>query len=217
VRVDRRAFVLDEQLCFALHAASRAMTGCFRPLLDELGITYTQYAVLLVLWEHESVTLGFLCTQVQLDTGTLSPLLKRLEAQGLVTRRRRAEDERTVQLTITEAGRALRDRAAAAAARVEDTAALPEHELVAMRDALRALAARLRGSPALPAVESALPAVESALPAVESALPAVESALPAALPAAESAIHATSPPRPVTVDALPDLAPDPAEPDRATA
>ena len=120
------------------------MTGCFRPLLDELGITYTQYAVLLVLWEHESVTLGFLCTQVQLDTGTLSPLLKRLEAQGLVTRRRRAEDERTVQLTITDAGRALRDRAAEAAARVEETTGLPADELVALRDGLRALTARLR-------------------------------------------------------------------------
>ncbi len=160
VRVDRRAFVLDEQLCFALHAASRAMTGCFRPLLDELGITYTQYAVLLVLWEHESVTLGFLCTQVQLDTGTLSPLLKRLEAQGLVTRRRRAEDERTVQLTITEAGRALRDRAAAAATQVEDTAALPEDELIAMREGLRALTARLRTAAHLPVGVAPHPAVD---------------------------------------------------------
>lgn len=122
------------------------MTGSYRPLLDEIGLTYTQYAVLMVLWEHESVTLGFLCTQVQLETGTLSPLLKRLEAQGLVARRRRAEDERTVQLTITEAGRALKARAVEVAAQVEESTGLPDAEMAALRDGLRALAARLRAT-----------------------------------------------------------------------
>lgn len=141
---ERTDLVLDEQLCFALHAASRAMTGCYRPLLDAIGLTYSQYAVMLVLWERDSVTLGVLCQRLQLDTGTLSPLLKRLENEGLVTRRRRVEDERTVQITLTAAGRALRERAAAAQARVEWATGLTRAELVEMRDALHALTGRLR-------------------------------------------------------------------------
>lgn len=149
--MSRPVYALDEQLCFALHAASRAMTGCYRPLLDELGLTYTQYAALLVLWEHESVTLGFLCTELQLDTGTLSPLLKRLETQGLITRRRRREDERTVQLTVTEQGTALRDRAAEAQQRVQEATGLPHEELAEMRENLKAMTARLRSAHLAPA------------------------------------------------------------------
>jgi MarR family transcriptional regulator, organic hydroperoxide resistance regulator len=144
--MDRSGFVLDEQLCFALHSASRAMTGCYRPLLDDVGLTYSQYAVMLVLWELESVPLGVLCSRLQLDTGTLSPLLKRLETEGLVLRRRRREDERTMQLTLTTAGRALRDRAAAAQAQVQSATGLEPGELAAMRDDLHALAARLRAA-----------------------------------------------------------------------
>lgn len=140
----RSDFVLEQQLCFALHAASRAMTSCYRPLLDELGLTYTQYVALLVLWEHRSVTLGYLCAELQLDTGTLSPLLKRLETQGLLTRRRRTEDERTVQLTVTDAGAALCDRAAAVQARVQDATGLTVVDLAAMRTELRELTERLR-------------------------------------------------------------------------
>jgi DNA-binding MarR family transcriptional regulator len=140
----RSDLVLDEQLCFALHTASRAMTGCYRPLLDGIGLTYSQYAVMVVLWEHESVTLGTLCARLQLDTGTLSPLLKRLEAEGVLVRHRRAEDERTVQLTLTGRGRELRAKAAAIQARVQDATGLRPAELAELRDDLQALAARLR-------------------------------------------------------------------------
>ena len=122
------------------------MTGCYRPLLDGIGLTYSQYAVMLVLWEHESVTLGLLCARVQLDTGTLSPLLKRLEAEGLLVRRRRAEDERTVQLTLTDRGRELRAEAAEIQARVQDVTGLRPGDLAALRDDLHALAARLRAT-----------------------------------------------------------------------
>ena len=146
----RPDFVLDEQLCFALHTASRAMTGCYRPLLDSIGLTYSQYAVMLVLWEHESVTLGTLCARVQLDTGTLSPLLKRLEGEGLLVRRRRAEDERTVQLTLTERGRVVRSEAAAIQNRVQEATGLRPDELSALRDDLHALAARLRAAHLVP-------------------------------------------------------------------
>src|SRR5207344_2501697 len=140
----RTDFVLDEQLCFALHTASRAMTGCYRPLLDGIGLTYSQYAVMLVLWEQDSIPLGLLCARLQLDTGTLSPLLKRLEAEGLLVRRRRAEDERTVQLTLTERGRGLRDEAVAIQARVQEVTGLRPTELATLRDDLQRLASRLR-------------------------------------------------------------------------
>ena len=141
---DRADFILDEQLCFALYSASRAMTGCYRPLLDAIGLTYSQYAVMLVLWEHDSVSFGLLGARLQLDTGTLSPLLKRLEGEGLLTRRRRVEDERTMQLTLTPAGRALRDRAAAVQSRVQRATGLTPDELATLRDDLHVLAARLR-------------------------------------------------------------------------
>ena len=146
----RPDFVLDEQLCFALHTASRAMTSCYRPLLDSIGLTYSQYVVMVVLWEHESLTLGALCVRLQLDTGTLSPLLKRLEAEGMLVRRRRAEDERTVQVTLTERGRGLRAKAAAVQARVQEATGLSPAELVALRADLHALADRLRATHLVP-------------------------------------------------------------------
>lgn len=143
-------FVLDQQVCFALHAASRAMTGCYRPLLEHLGLTYSQYAVMLVLWEHESITLGELCARLYLDTGTLSPLLKRMDGLGLLTRHRRVEDERTVQVILTPDGRALHDRAAAAQARVQEATGLSPTELAVLRDQLNALTGRLRATHLVP-------------------------------------------------------------------
>ncbi len=104
---------LDDQLCFALYAASRAMTARYRPMLEELGLTYPQYLVMMLLWEEDQQTVGQLGHRLALDSGTLSPLLKRLTAAGLVTRHRRVEDERSVAIVLTDAGRALRDRAIA--------------------------------------------------------------------------------------------------------
>jgi DNA-binding MarR family transcriptional regulator len=104
---------LDKQLCFALYAASLAMTKTYKPLLTPLGITYPQYLVLLVLWEGDGLTVSQLGERLTLDSGTLTPLLKRLEAQGLVQRLRDAADERRVLLQLTPAGRALRTLAAA--------------------------------------------------------------------------------------------------------
>ena len=93
--------VLDEQLCFALYAASRAMTARYRPLLDAVGLTYPQFLVLVVLWEDGPATVQQLGARLQLDSGTLSPLLKRLETGGLVTRTRRTDDERSVIIEPT--------------------------------------------------------------------------------------------------------------------
>lgn len=144
---ERPDFVLSEQLCFALASASRAMSGCYRPMLNELGLTYSQYAVMLVLWEHDTISLGFLCQQLYLDSGTLSPLVKRLAAQGLITRRRSSVDERVMQLSLTPAGRALRGRAASVQERVVQATGLEPAELTGLRDTLHALAARLRDAP----------------------------------------------------------------------
>lgn len=102
---------LQDQLCFALYAASRAVTARYRPLLDELGLTYPQYLVMLVLWERADVSVRELGGALQLESSTLSPLLKRLEANGLVRRERRADDERSVSVRLTEAGTGLRERA----------------------------------------------------------------------------------------------------------
>jgi len=103
---------LDDQLCFALYAAQRAVTAAYRPLLDELGLTYPQYLVLLVLWERGEATVKELGTALRLDYGTVSPLLKRLEAAGLVRRERSARDERSVSIGVTGRGEELRERAA---------------------------------------------------------------------------------------------------------
>jgi DNA-binding MarR family transcriptional regulator len=102
---------LDDQLCFALYAASRAVTARYRPMLEEIGLTYPQYLVMMLLWESDNQTVGQLGSRLALDSGTLSPLLKRLTTAGLVTRHRRVEDERSVSIALTEEGRALQDKA----------------------------------------------------------------------------------------------------------
>lgn len=102
---------LDRQLCFALYSASLAMTRFYKPLLAPLGLTYPQYLVMLLLWEQDDRSVGTLGEQLQLDSGTLTPLLKRLEAQRLILRLRDAADERRVRVRLTDEGRALRERA----------------------------------------------------------------------------------------------------------
>ncbi|MCA3187400.1 MAG: MarR family transcriptional regulator, partial [Cupriavidus sp.] len=103
---------LDQQLCFALYSTSLAMTKVYKPILGELGLTYPQYLVMLVLWEHDEVSVSELGGRLTLDSGTLTPLLKRLEAAGFVRRSRDAGDERRVLVSLTDAGRDLRNAAA---------------------------------------------------------------------------------------------------------
>jgi len=102
---------LDQQVCFPLYAASNILTRLYRPLLTELGLTYSQYLVMLCLWEQHPLTVGQLGRTLYLDTGTLTPLLKRLEQNGLILRRRSEDDERRVVVELTEAGLALKPRA----------------------------------------------------------------------------------------------------------
>ncbi|MDB5892204.1 MAG: transcriptional regulator, MarR family [Polaromonas sp.] len=103
---------LDNQLCFALYSTSLAMTRVYKPLLDKLGLTYPQYLVMLVLWEQDGLMVSELGNKLYLDSGTLTPLLKRLEVSGLVCRIRAVEDERRVHVTLTAVGRALKNKAA---------------------------------------------------------------------------------------------------------
>ena len=102
---------LSKQLCFPLYACSREMIKLYKPYLDELGLTYTQYITMMVLWEHKAMTVKALGQELYLDSGTLTPLLKKLEEKGLVTRRRSDLDERNLIVTITEKGEAMRDQA----------------------------------------------------------------------------------------------------------
>jgi DNA-binding MarR family transcriptional regulator len=134
---------LRRQVCFALYAASRATTSFYRPLLDELGLTYPQYLVLLVLWERGPLGVRDLGTELRLDSGTLSPLLKRFESAGLVTRTRRDDDERSVLVTPTPQALALRDRARAVPALLAGAAGLPTDELAALKATLTRLTAAL--------------------------------------------------------------------------
>ncbi|WBB67303.1 MarR family transcriptional regulator [Micromonospora sp. WMMD812] len=130
--------VLRRQVCFALYAASRALTDVYRTVLDAVGLTYPQYLVLLVLWERDddATTVSALGAELRLDSGTLSPLLKRLEGAGLVVRRRAADDERRVEVALTDAGRALRQRVDDVPARIARATGLTAAELVALRDTL---------------------------------------------------------------------------------
>ena len=105
------AMKLSNQLCFPLYAAARNVTGLYTPWLRPLGLTYTQYIVFLVLWEKDALTVGEIGERLMLDNGTLSPLLKKMEQAGYVERQRSREDERVVVITLTEAGRALQEKA----------------------------------------------------------------------------------------------------------
>jgi DNA-binding MarR family transcriptional regulator len=138
---------LDDQLCFALYAASRAVTARYRPMLDELGVTYPQYLVLMLLWEEDGQTVGQLGSRLALDSGTLSPLLKRLTAAGLVTRHRRADDERSVSVRLTEAGRALQTPACAISAQMIDALALSTDEFAELKGQLRTITDRVTDTP----------------------------------------------------------------------
>lgn len=134
---------LDRQVCFALYSASRATTAAYRTLLADLDVTYPQYLVLLVLWERDGRGVQEICHALQLDTGTLSPLLKRLESAGLIERRRLGGDERRVTVVLTQAGAALRDRASDIPARLALATGLDVPELERLRDVLMAVGRNL--------------------------------------------------------------------------
>ena len=137
------ALRLDNQLCFALYAATRAMTKAYRERLGVLGLTYPQYIVLTVLWEHDGRTISDLGRSLMLDSGTLTPLVKRLEAMDLVTRNRRFQDEREVEVFLTPKGLDLRELALGVREHVVCRLDMPEEDIVALRRDLMDLIGRL--------------------------------------------------------------------------
>ncbi len=142
------SLLLDRQLCFKLYAASRAVIRGYKPMLDALGLTYPQYLAMLVLWEWQAApppqpTVKALGERLMLDSGTLTPLLKRLESLGLVQRRRAASDEREVHLALTTEGLALRDRAGPLKARLLCESGMDMAEIEELRERLGGLLARL--------------------------------------------------------------------------
>lgn len=142
---------LDEQLCFSLYAASRAMTSAYRDRLSTLGLTYTQYIVVLLLLEHHLLPMHEVGRRLHLDSATLSPLLKRMEAQGLVTRSRSVEDERVVLVQLTEQGRGMREELGRLQVDVQRCAGMPRHELMDLKGQLDELTGFLRDAEAEPA------------------------------------------------------------------
>ncbi|MEU6970857.1 MarR family transcriptional regulator [Kitasatospora aureofaciens] len=133
---DEELLRLDQQICFSLNAASRAFGSVYRVLLRELGLTYPQYLVMLVLWEDGELPVKRIGERLRLDSGTLSPLLKRLETAGLVRRERSQEDERSVTVTLTAEGSALRGRAGQVPRRLLTATGLPVEDLAALRGLL---------------------------------------------------------------------------------
>jgi DNA-binding MarR family transcriptional regulator len=138
---------LDEELSFALYAASRAVINAYRTLLRDLGLTYPQYLVMLVLWERGDCMIKDLGSVLRLDYGTLSPLLKRLEAAGLIRRARRADDERSVQVALTDKGSALREEAQAVPTFIGNATGLDGESLTTLRVTLGRLTALVSALP----------------------------------------------------------------------
>ena len=136
----------SDMLCFALHSTAHAVHAAYAPLLQPLGLTYPQYLVMLVLWQQAPQTVGALGEMLYLDSGTLTPLLKRMETAGLVSRTRDAEDERRVLIGLTDKGRALRSAAENVPAALAAGLNIDEGSVLELRQQVRQLVAALHGS-----------------------------------------------------------------------
>lgn len=130
------ALLLKNQLCFPLYAASKEVVRLYKPFLDEIGVTYTQYIAMMALWESHSLSVKEIGERLYLDSGTLTPLLKKMEAQGLVSRKRSSADERSVIVTLTEQGEALKQRALDVPAKIGSCIPLSREEAKTLYDLL---------------------------------------------------------------------------------
>lgn len=136
---------LDHQLCFALYAATHALTRAYRGALEKAGLTYTQYLVMLVLWESDRVSVSKIASRLELDSATLTPMLKRIEAAGFITRTRNTMDERIVEITLTDAGRELQHEIARIQQGVECQTGLSNDEFIQLRGSLHRLIENMNG------------------------------------------------------------------------
>lgn len=140
------SLMLDNQLCFALHSTSLLMTKVYKPLLQALGLTYPQYLAMMVLWEEDGLTVGEISSRLLTDPGSLTPLLKRLEAEGLLSRTRSREDERVVVVELTDAGRALQEKAMGIPQCILGASGLALEQLRKLQEDLIALRSNLQAS-----------------------------------------------------------------------
>ena len=127
---------LENQLCFPLYSVSRLITRKYQPYLEKIGITYPQYLVLLVLWEEDHLTVNKIAQKLYLQTNTITPLLKRLEIQGVLSREKSTEDERKVVISLTEKGNEMKNRAAEIPFKLREGIDLPDEELISLRNTL---------------------------------------------------------------------------------
>ena len=140
----KNPLLLENQICFKIYTAEREITKLYRGLLEEIGVTYPQYLALLVLWEEKTVSVKELGKKLFLDSGTLTPMLKRMEANGLVERRRSAEDERSVVITLTKKGEAMEDKAACVPSRLVERLEMGGEELEQLDRTLTTILGKLQ-------------------------------------------------------------------------
>jgi len=145
--MSRPELLLSNQLCFLVYRLDLAIEARYRPLLAKLGLTYSQYLAMLALWEHRELEIGRLCELLALDTGTVSPLVKRLEAAGLVRRTRKPDDERVVEVTLTHKGEALEDKAREVPRALARCLVADEKDYVSKRDLLRQMVRQIESMP----------------------------------------------------------------------
>ncbi|WP_126654236.1 MarR family winged helix-turn-helix transcriptional regulator [Chryseobacterium aureum] len=125
---------LENQICFPLYVIAKEITGLYRPFLDELGITYPQYLVMMILWDGDGLTVTHIGEKLYLDSGTLTPLLKRLESKGFIIRKRKKEDERVVEVFLDEAGRQLQQKACEIPGKIQEKLGIQTEELLHLKD-----------------------------------------------------------------------------------
>ncbi|MGZ5198032.1 MAG: MarR family winged helix-turn-helix transcriptional regulator [Kaistella sp.] len=135
---------LGNQLCFPFYVIAKEIAGLYRPLLDELDITYPQYLVMMVLWEHQRLTVNQIGEKLSLDSGTLTPLLKRLEAKSYIIRQRKIEDERVVEISLTDEGERLQDQACLIPSKMNEKLNLSETDVKELKGAINILLEKLK-------------------------------------------------------------------------
>ncbi|MFP3596656.1 MarR family winged helix-turn-helix transcriptional regulator [Chryseobacterium sp. SIMBA_029] len=135
---------LENQICFPLYVIAKEITGLYRPFLDELDITYPQYLVMMVLWENDGLTVSHIGDQLFLDSGTLTPLLKRLEAKGFIVRKRNKEDERVVEAFLSESGRELQTKACEIPGKILEKIDVEPEDLVQLKENIQKIVSKIK-------------------------------------------------------------------------
>ncbi|CAD7796733.1 Organic hydroperoxide resistance transcriptional regulator [Chryseobacterium aquaeductus] len=135
---------LGNQLCFPFYVIAKEMTALYRPFLDELGITYSQYLVMMVLWEKDGLTVNQIGEKLYLDSGTLTPLLKRLESKGFIIRKRKKEDERVVEVFLDDAGRNLQQKACEIPRKMQEKLNLSTEDLLELKQTVEKILNKIR-------------------------------------------------------------------------